>query len=251
MKSIYLLFFSFAQLVFFSCSEQGIYINNVSNQVIQKDIAITRAISNLTPNCSLLIELDENVQDTVLERLKLNIAREWYSHRKGLSLPLIDSTIKFVPVIDTPSLPSITDSDKILMPQKDFASFYGQNEKGETLYFYALYTDRSNFTKETNPRMYRDQVELFGQEYADRVIEKLRNAKGPERWEIIVVSPQDPGHKEFEYAREHSDDGSFFILTRGRTYPRVCFFVNNKPYYCCETPQHELGMRLLEDYLRR
>lgn len=210
MKSIYLLFFSFAQLVFFSCSEQGIYINNVSNQVIQKDIAITRAISNLTPNCSLLIEIDENAQDTVLERLKLNIAREWYSHRKGLSLPLIDSTIKFVPVIDTPSLPSITDSDKILMPQKDFASFYGQNEKGETLYFYALYTDRSNFTKETNPRMYRDQVELFGQEYADRVIEKLRNAKGPERWEIIVVSPQDPGHKEFEYAREHSDDGSFF-----------------------------------------
>ena len=117
MKSIYLLFFSFAQLVFFSCSEQGIYINNVSNQVIQKDIAITRAISNLTPNCSLLIEIDENAQDTVLERLKLNIAREWYSHRKGLSLPLIDSTIKFVPVIDTPSLPSITDSDKILMPQ--------------------------------------------------------------------------------------------------------------------------------------
>ena len=113
MKSIYLLFFSFAQLVFFSCSEQGIYINNVSNQVIQKDIAITRAISNLTPNCSLLIEIDENAQDTVLERLKLNIAREWYSHRKGLSLPLIDSTIKFVPVIDTPSLPSITDSDRI------------------------------------------------------------------------------------------------------------------------------------------
>lgn len=251
MKSTYLLFFSFVQLVLFSCSEQGVYVNNVSNQVIQKDIAITRAISNLTPNCSLLIEIDENAQDTVLERLKLNIARDWYNHRKGLSLPLIDSTIKFVPVIDTPSLPSITDSDKILMPQKDFASFYGQNEKGETLYFYALYTDRSNFTKETNPRMYRDQVEMFGQEYADRVIEKLRNAKGPERWEIIVVSPQDPGHKEFEYAREHSDDGSFFILTRGRTYPRVCFFVNNKPYYCCEMQQHELGMRPLEDYLRR
>ena len=44
MKSIYLLFFSFVQLVLFSCSEQGVYVNNVSNQVIQKDIAITRAI---------------------------------------------------------------------------------------------------------------------------------------------------------------------------------------------------------------
>lgn len=56
MKSIYLLFFSFAQLVFFSCSEQGIYINNVSNQVIQKDIAITRAISNLTPTAVYLLK---------------------------------------------------------------------------------------------------------------------------------------------------------------------------------------------------
>ena len=103
MKSIYLLFFSFAQLVFFSCSEQGIYINNVSNQVIQKDIAITRAISNLTPNCSLLIEIDENAQDTVLERLKLNIAREWYSHRKTTQCPVFPS-ISIKKVID--GLPS-------------------------------------------------------------------------------------------------------------------------------------------------
>ncbi len=47
--------------------------------------------------------------------------------------------------------------------------------------------------KETNPRMYRDQVELFGQEYADRVIEKLRNAKGPERWGNYCSIPTRPG----------------------------------------------------------
>lgn len=246
--SILLLF----QILFFSCSEQGVYVNSTSNQVVKKDTVVTRAINRLTPGCSLLAEIDKNVQDTVLKRLELNIARNGYSHRKGLSLPLVNSTVKFVPVVDSPMpLSTIDDSDKILVPQKDFTCFYGQNEKGETIYFYAIYKDRSNFTKETNPRMYKMNVELFGQEYADKEVEKLRNARGPERWEIIVASPQDGiGYKKFEYARKHSDDGSFFILTRGKTYPHVCFFMNKKPYYCCEI-QQELGMEPLENRLKR
>ena len=253
MRTIYLLILFFVQLVCLSCSEQGVYADSASKQIIKKDMVVTRAINQLTPGCSLLTEIDKNAQDTVLERLKLNIAREWYSHRKGLSLPLIDSTVKFVPVVDSPMpLSSIDDSDKILIPQKEFTCFYGQNEKGETIYFYAIYNDRSNFTKDTNPRMYKMNVEMFGQQYADKEVEKLRSAKGIDRWEIIVASPQDGiGYKKFEYARERSDDGSFFILTKGKTYPHVCFFIDNKPYYCCEMQQHELGMEPLENCLKR
>lgn len=251
MKSIKLLILFFLQLMCFSCSDQGVYVDSISKQILKKNEMVTNAINQLTPGCNLLVVIDRDVQNTVLERLELNVARNWYNHRIGLSLPLINSTVKFVPVIDSPmSLSSIKDSEKIMWPLKDFASFYGQNKKGETIYFYALYSDRSNFTKETNPKMYRENVEMFGQEYADKVVEKFRNAKGSDRWEIIVVSPQDPGYKEFEYAREHSDDGSYFILTRGKTYPRICFFMDNKPYCCCEKNQ-QLDMESLDNLLTR
>ena len=253
MRTIYLLILFFMQLVCLSCSEQGVYADSASKQIIKKDMVVTRAINQLTPGCSLLTKIDENAQDTVLKRLELNIARNSYSHRKGLSLPLINSTVQSVSVVDSPMpLSSINDSDGILIPQKEFTCFYGQNEKGETIYFYAIYNDRSSFTKDTNPRMYKMNVEMFGQQYADKEVEKLRNAKGTDRWEIIVASPQDGiGYKKFEYAREHSDDGSFFILTFRKTYPHVCFFVNNKPYYCCEMQQNELGMKPLENRLKR
>ncbi|WP_303187653.1 hypothetical protein [Bacteroides finegoldii] len=56
---------------------------------------------------------------------------------------------------------------ELFQMSKDIVCFYGQNEKGETMYFRAVYTDNSHFTKDTNPKMYRANVELFGQEFAD------------------------------------------------------------------------------------
>lgn len=45
---------------------------------------------------------------------------------------------------------------------------------------------RCIFTKDTKPKAYEANIEVFGQEFADKVVKQTRNAKGAERWEIIV-----------------------------------------------------------------
>ena len=68
----------------------------------------------------------------------MNIAGRW--NDSSLSLTLMKSTIKFVPVIDSPSrLYLVNDSEKVFRIPEKFACFYGQNDNGETIYFYAIY----------------------------------------------------------------------------------------------------------------
>lgn len=74
--------------------------------------------------------------------------------------------------------------------------------------------------KDTNPKSYyQGYVEVFGKEAADKMVESSIKRTEAERWEIMSFTPQKNETKKFEYAREHSDDGTFFILTRENTYP--------------------------------
>ena len=194
-------------------------------------------------------KINKNVQDTILERLNMNIAGRW--NDSSLSLTLMKSTIKFVPVIDSPSrLYLVNDSEKVFRIPEKFACFYGQNDNGETIYFYAIY-HAENFMKDTNPKSYyQGYVEVFGKEAADKMVESSIKRTEAERWEIMSFTPQKNETKKFEYAREHSDDGTFFILTRENTYPHICFFKDKKPYYCWGANQDELSMEPLENYLK-
>ena len=45
MKLIYLLILFFVQFVCLSCSEQGVYADSASKQIIKKDMVVTRAIN--------------------------------------------------------------------------------------------------------------------------------------------------------------------------------------------------------------
>lgn len=152
MKAIKLSILFLVQILFLSCSEQ-VYVDGTSKQVIKRDKMITQAISQLTPKNKLLArEINKNVQDTILERLNMNIAGRW--HDSSLSLTLMKSTIKFVPVIDSPSrLYLVDDSEKVFRIPEKFACFYGQNDNGETIYFYAIY-HAENFMKDANPKSY-------------------------------------------------------------------------------------------------
>ena len=144
---------------------------------------------------------------------------------------------------------SIVEKPEFRIPEK-FACFYGQNDNGETIYFYAIY-HAENFMKDTNPKSYyQGYVEVFGKEAADKMVESSIKRTEAERWEIMSFTPQKNETKKFEYAREHSDDGTFFILTRENTYPHICFFKDKKPYYCWGANQDELSMEPLENYLK-
>ena len=127
MKTIKLSILFLVQILLLSCSEQ-VYVDGTSKQVIKRDKMITQAISQLTPQNKLLVEeINKNVQDTILERLNMNIAGRW--NDSSLSLTLMKSTIKFVPVIDSPSrLYLVNDSEKVFRIPEKFACFYGQND---------------------------------------------------------------------------------------------------------------------------
>ena len=219
MKTIKLSILFLVQILLLSCSEQ-VYVDGTSKQVIKRDKMITQAISQLTPQNKLLVEeINKNVQDTIL--------------------------------IDSPSrLYLVNDSEKVFRIPEKFACFYGQNDNGETIYFYAIY-HAENFMKDTNPKSYyQGYVEVFGKEAADKMVESSIKRTEAERWEIMSFTPQKNETKKFEYAREHSDDGTFFILTRENTYPHIFFFKDKKPYYCWGANQDELSMEPLENYLK-
>lgn len=188
MKAIKLSILFLVQILFLSCSEQ-VYVDGTSKQVIKRDKMITQAISQLTPKNKLLArEINKNVQDTILERLNMNIAGRW--HDSSLSLTLMKSTIKFVPVIDSPSrLYLVDDSEKVFRIPEKFACFYGQNDNGETIYFYAIY-HAENFMKDANPKSYyQGYVEVFGKEAADKMVESSIKRTEAERWEIMPFTP--------------------------------------------------------------
>ena len=63
----------------YSCLAVQVYVDGTSKQVIKRDKMITQAISQLTPKNKLLArEINKNVQDTILERLNMNIAGRWH-----------------------------------------------------------------------------------------------------------------------------------------------------------------------------
>lgn len=137
MKTIKLSILFLVQILLLSCSEQ-VYVDGTSKQVIKRDKMITQAISQLTPQNKLLVEeINKNVQDTILERLNMNIAGRW--NDSSLSLTLMKSTIKFVPVIDTPSRRYlVNDSEKVFRIPKSLPVFMGRTIK-EKQYIFMLY----------------------------------------------------------------------------------------------------------------
>ena len=134
-----------------------------STKVTKKNLLINR----LTLGCKLLSDVDRNIQDTILKRLASDIALERTGYKQGL-FPYLKSTVKFVPtIVVSRTWKDMNEYAELFQMSKDIVCFYGQNEKGETMCFRAVYTDNSHFTKDTNPKMYRANVELFGQEFAD------------------------------------------------------------------------------------
>ena len=86
----------------------------------------------------------------------------------------------------------------------------GRTIKEKQYIFYAIY-HAENFTKEANLENYQGYAEVFGQDAADKMVEKSINRTEAERWEIMAFTPQKNETEKFEYAKKHSDDGHFYL----------------------------------------
>ena len=90
----------------------------------------------------------------------------------------------------------MNDSEKRYLEfQKKFTCFL-RNDKGETIYFYAIY-HAENFMKDTNLKS-KDMLKCLG--IADKMVESSIKRTEAERMGIMSFTPQKNETKKFEYA---------------------------------------------------
>jgi len=188
------------------------------------------------PNSPLLAPVDKSIQDSVIKRIKMDLNTDVEHYRNTAQMirdgiPRLDfSSLEFAPVIARPSSWITYEGDEPLWIDKEFAYIYGKTDDGEDVYIKVKYKDQKDAA---NSNGYKIRVEAHGKEKADVLLGKLLNRKGIDHWSIVVVySNGGIRHQMMDYAREQSDDGKFFILTKGKHHSEICYFKDGKAMSC-------------------
>ncbi len=197
----------------------------------------TKASELITPQSKLLTTVEKAAQQTILKRMDLD-----YHPTKDIMTDLgilmqkgtpqtNYTSVKFVPVITAPSTSAERKKTPFLSTNYEMAWMYGKTIEGENIYFEAEYTDWSKWEPDKNGQAYKYDVERLGQAVVDSMNERKQNRTGPFRWQITYYPKGSFMYKLIEYARQHSDDGSFFVITSGPFhYCKICYFKNGKVY---------------------
>lgn len=245
----YLFLLSFTVAFLMACSDKA-YVGNSDSVDKWKSESSSPKIKFAppAPDSYLFRSVNRSIQDTVLKKAMMKVREEsdeiatrttrGMNAPRKIYYPAVDeATVRFVPVIDMPrTLLGLDAQDTIFRINKEFACFYGKGENGENQYYIAKYRDRSNVTKDTNRSFYEATKKVHGQKYADEMIEKIRNTKEVDCWKVTSFSQGDILFQLFEYARSQSDNGSFFLLTRGGgPYCDVCYFKGGELFSCKKT----------------
>lgn len=203
----------------------------------------------LTPNSPLLAPVDKSIQDSVIKRIKMDLNPDVEYYRNTVQgirddIPFLDfSSLEFAPVIARPLSWITYEGDEPLWIDKEFACIYGKTNSGEDVYIILKYKDQSDAA---SSRGYKARIEAHGKEKADALLGKLLNRKGIDHWSIVVVfSKGDIRHQMMDYARKQSDDGKFFILTKGKHHSEVCYFKDGKAMSCRKSRKDD-EMRIRE-----
>ncbi len=243
MKKInYLYVLLFAVIVFMACSDRA-YIENRNLAGDSRSNSLSKGIKiNIPTSDSYLFgSVDRNIQDSVLKKVGLKSLQEQKANMTRGSgtpgkiyYPIVEqATVQFVPVIEIPqALLGIESQDSLFMINRKIACFYGKGRNGENIYYTARYRDERNVTKDTNPAFYDATQKAYGQKYADDMIEKIRKRRGADCWKVSYYADNSIMFQLFEYARSHSDNGSFFLLTKGEHYFEVCYFKDGQMFSC-------------------
>ena len=227
---------------------QKVLTNNVTHHR-------TNVSEILTPQSELFTVVNKEAQQNMLKRMDIDYhpTREdslYLDVYMLKSTPQTDySSIKFVPVITGPHNAAERKRIPLLSPCHDVSWMYGKTTKGENIYFKAEYTDWSKWEPDKNSEYYKHRVQETGQAATDALYRRKQNRTGPFRWQITYYPKGSFMYKLIEYARQHSDDGSFFVITSGPFhYCKICYFKNGKVYRSFQYSDQE-GIEPEELYL--
>lgn len=212
----------------------------------------------LTPSNPLLVSVHPDIENVVIQRIKmdLNPDLEHFRNTNQLArkdIPAIDfSSLTFVPVISNTKLPDLK-SDSVLSVDKEFACMYGKTEKGEDIFIQARYTDWKEIVQNARNdlRYYQERVKTEGKEIVDEGLKKLESRKYIDSWRISIFRKKDILFHLMDYARKQSDNGEFFILTQGKHHHEICYFKDGNPLSCQKTRiDGKIKVRELSSLLR-
>lgn len=217
--------------VLMSCSDKNYIIDSTTSNMF----ATTESkVEWPSPNSKLFGTVTLQVQDSVKKKLakksqaevKELATRSTSTTNRHIFYPQIEqSSIQFIPILNWNGTEFSTNKEKVC--------FYGTNKQGQTIYYAGTYeTWTDSVTPNTNRRFYDATVKTYGQAFADRMIRELKNRSESDKWSLVSYADNSINYDLFEYAKQHSDNGKFFILTTGKRGFHICFLQNNKILTC-------------------
>lgn len=224
---------------FAACSSEHIVTNTPAHETVKASTLVGdlsgKHSDKLDAGSAIFDEVDKDVQDSTLKYVVQYIAS--HPERNFSTLANTRTSVKFIPVIEKvyskEGVYYRKDRTHALCPSSD-----------EKVYYWGEYKDRSKFTKDDNPGMYKANVDLFGQAFADEAVRRARAIT----WTISVYQPGGNIYPRIQYAKSHSDDGTFFILTVLSPWRNmdVCYFKDGKPFVCKKNDEGELYGRIIK-----
>ena len=196
----------------------------------------------LTPDSPLLAPVDKSIQDSVIKRIKMDLNPDVEHLRNTAQIirkdipPIELSLLEFVPVIAQPQILLRHEGDSLLWVDKEFSFMAGKTKNGKDIFIMAEYKNRNN---DVNSLPYRNRSEVLGKEKADETYKKFQNRKGIDHWRISVFPEDSIMFQLMDYARSQSDDGKFFILTKGTHHFEICYFKDGEPLSCRKSTRYD------------
>jgi hypothetical protein len=193
---------------------------------------------SIAPNSVLLSSVPVSIMDTVRKRIQMDSDPDIvYFEKTGQwvrdDMPEIDiSSLKFYPVIAVP----FYQTDTVPSIDQRNAFLHCKTKDGKELYIKAKYTDWAAIVEQNkNNGVYEKRKKIEGAERVQKGINSLLLRRGVDNWSLIFFKDSSIRFTLAEYARRESDNGEFFMITKGEYISDICFFKNGKLMVCKKT----------------
>lgn len=222
---IYRYLIIFCVILTFSCKKNSVDLLNSCKQ--KSSDALSEKIEIPTPESYLFREVEDNIKNAILKKLKLDLQKNKIKNLNTDWLPSNADTY-FIPVINL-SLNKNSHGKSIYFfnTDKDSVYFYFMKD-GQVISLFKTNFIYKNLFNNHNTETYLMIVSLFGREIANSMDGRTNIAEG---WSIYDINKEDTLFKQLEYAIEKSHDNIFLIkLNQKDTY--ITYFKGDNLFYC-------------------